>query len=287
MSVGMAGKTLICLGLAAAIPTGCSTSRVILTGEDVVSLPGRTVQVRARLEQRNIFLRDIDHQKVEFKLLRFPPGKAGAEPRLTPCAGSMTDDEGEAVATLFLPRAGLYEVEVRYGGNHRFKPNEDRVIILAVDTGQPVVVLDVDNTLTNENWLHTHPEPGPYDKDTVRVVNAISRRYAIVYLSARPQPLHRWTRQWLAKYDFPEGPILLWYPEKLSWLRPVHYKRDELLEMARKGIHLAAGISNTKGDIKAYRRAGMEPIILGKKIWYADSVQHWSDIEPLLLSPER
>lgn len=260
---------------------GCSSSskRVILAGEDVITPPGKTAKVTTKMFRRSILLKDIEHQSIEFDLVSAPPK---IPPRIL--YRGTTDKEGEAQAELLVPEEGFYEVRIKYPGNHKYQPQEDTMVILAIPPQKPVLVLDLDNTITDESWLHRKREPAPYDKDTVRVVQALSKKYAIVYLTARPKLLHRRSREWLRKYHFPEGPILLWYPQTLRDLSPTRYKRDELLDLRRQGINLAVGISNTKGDIKAYRKAGMEPIILGnKKSKRARTAQSWAEIETILL----
>ncbi len=271
------GGIILSLGLI--FGTGCSETRVILAGEDVVSLPKKSVRVTTKLVRRSIFLKDIEHQPIEFEL-RSAPKKV----KLSKIHHEITDGEGEASMELFLAEEGIYEVLVRYPGNHKYQPGEDTMTILAVPPTKPMIVFDLDNTLTKGNWFKAKPEPVPYDRDTVRVVGALAKKYAVMYLTARPKYLHHLTREWLKKWGFPEGPILLWYPETLRELSPTRYKRDELLALRREGINLAVGISNTKGDIKAYRKAGMEPIILGKKkVKGARMVSNWVEIEGVLL----
>ena len=158
---------------------GCSKERVILAGDDLVTVPGREAVLTAKVQRRNLFLKDLENQPLEFKLVSAPK-----RVRLRPLGQGLTDEEGQARVRMEVPEAGMYTVEVRYPGDDRYLPGQDLLTVLAVRPGQPVVVLDVDNTLTNENWLHRDPEPQPYDGDTVRVVNELSRRYAVVYLSA-------------------------------------------------------------------------------------------------------
>ncbi|MFA5863805.1 MAG: hypothetical protein WC975_03870 [Phycisphaerae bacterium] len=256
---------------------GCSRTRVMLEGQDTVSLPQRKIQITATLRQRNIFLKDIETQPIEFRLVSGPETV-----KLHSLKKGMTDDEGVARAELFLPATGLFEVETTFHGSKRFFPDKDNITILVLDPQKPVLVLDVDNTLTNKNWLHVNPFPIPYDRDTVRVVNGLSRRYAIVYLSARPQPLHTLTEKWLKKYGFPNGPIILWYPSKLTWLKPSHFKEDQLLALRRSGVNLVAGIGNTESDIKVYRKAGMDPIMLGKQSKDTVCALNWAQIETIL-----
>jgi len=269
---------VIILAVCSVIGAGCTSQRVIVAGEDVVSLPNRQIHVSAKIEQQNIFLKDIEHQPIEFRLLSAP-----AKVKLCLLKNGFTDREGVATATVGLTEPGLYEIQAKYPGNHRYRSGEDVVMVLAVPPHRPVLVLDVDNTLTQGNWLEVKPEPIPFDKNTVRVVNELSRRYAIVYLSARPRPLHKRTRIWLRKYGFPDGPILLWYPFQERWLSPSRFKRYELADLRKDGVNLAVGISNTTGDTKTYLRAGMKAIIVGKEIPDAQSAHDWAQIESILL----
>jgi len=146
-----------------------------------------------------------------------------------------------------------------------------------------VIVLDIDNTLTNKNWFKSKMEPEPYDGDAVRVVNKLSEHYAIVYLSARLFPLHNGTRRWLLKHGFPDGPIILWSPTLLDLFRPSFYKRQALADLRNTGVNLVVGIGNTKDDLEAYQEAKMDAIILHKHIDGPNSVTRWSEIETLLL----
>jgi hypothetical protein len=259
--------------------TGCSTTRVMLEGQDMVSLPQRKFQVSVELRQRNFFLNELEGQPIEFRLVSKPENV-----KLPSLKNGLTDKEGVARSELSLPKTGLYEVEATFRGNKRFLPDKDNITILVLNPQKPVLVLDVDNTLTDKNWLHIKSRPVPFDRDTVRVVNGLSRKYAIVYLSARPQPLHTLTEKWLKQYGFPDGPIILWYPSKLTWLKPSHFKGDQLLALRRSGVNLVVGISNTKGDIKVYQKAGMDPIILGKQSKHAVCAHSWAEIETILAS---
>jgi hypothetical protein len=258
---------------------GCTGWRVLMAGEDAVTLPQKNVTLITSLEQRNLFLKEMEKRPVEFRLISAPQ-----KSNVNLTRQVITDDEGEAITPLFIPEEGLYQVEVKYLGCLRFAPGADQITVLAVNPKQPVLVLDLDNTITNRNWFSARPEPRPYDQDTARVVQKLAQHYAVVYLSARPKQLHRRTRDWLKRFGFPDGPILLWYPDSFGELKPSHYKKDKLIDLRRSGINLAVGISNSEGDIKAYRKAGMEPILLGKKkAKGARAVKSWAEIEKLLV----
>jgi len=260
---------------------GCATERVIVAGDDQVTVPGRNVVLTAKVQVRSLFLEDIKNQPVEFHLVSAPE-----RVRLCVLEKGRTDRDGKVRAVMEVLEAGRYVVAIRYPGDDRHLPNEDVSMVLAVRPGEPVVILDVDNTLTNENWLHRDPEPAPYDGDTVRVVNELARRYKVVYLSARPKPLHTLTRKWLAKYGFPEGPVLLWYPSTWRWLRPSKFKQDQLTALRRMGVNVVAGVSNTEEDIEAYEKAGILPIILGKRERDAVHARDWNEIGRMLLEKD-
>jgi len=259
---------------------GCTrpAARIYVIGEDAVSIPERPITVTARLQQRNIFLKELEGKPLHFKLVS-SPGNVDLNFSKT----GITDDEGRAAIQYGLHTSGLYEFEVSYPGDQRYQSGQDATIILAADPAKPLLVLDLDGTITKKSWLASKPEPVPYDQDTVRVINLLARTYTPVYLSARPKPIHKKTHTWLKKYGFPDGPVLMWYPSEFRWLRPYTYKKDMLIDLDRAGINVCIGISNTEGDMKAYRKAGMLPILLGKKSRRYLSADNWAGIEEILL----
>lgn len=267
--------------------TGCTHMRVLLAGEDVVTVPGRTVEVKARLQQRNLpIFKDIEGVPIFFKLTSSPPG-AG----VTLDEQQITNRNGGASVLLPVPQEGIYKIEVHYGGGRRFECKVDEVVVLAIDHQKPVAVFDLDYTLTKNNWTNKPEEIKPYDKDTVRVINEMSKKYAIVYLSGRPQPVHRSTKKWLKMNDFPDGPILLWYPSKFRWLLTDVYKKDTLQSLREEGFNLALGVGDRNKDAKLYREANMRAILLtrngknGHNGAGADMVQvlNWFELGSIVL----
>jgi phosphatidate phosphatase APP1 len=266
--------------------TGCSRSRVLLAGEDMVVPPRSKVDIRAKLEERNLFLKDIEKTPIHFRL---KSGQNGSTISLE--EERMTGENGMASISLQMPeKEGLYKIDVFYDGNHRFESQNDEVRVLVIKTDKPVAILDIDHTLTSENWLRQPEEIDPYDKDTVRVVNELAKKYVIVYLSSRPRLMHRSTHHWLNNHGFPDGPILLWSPKKISWFEPEEYKKDILESLRKSGITLAVGIGNREADIEAYRETGMRAILLAKTDHDRNeaeeeggiAVSGWAEIETIL-----
>jgi hypothetical protein len=251
----LGGVILLGLGL-----TGCTNMRVLLAGEDVITVPGKTVEVKARLQQRNIpIFKDIEKVPLHFRLTSAP---SGADVALD--EQKITDEEGGASVLLSVPKEGIYKIEVLYSGSKKFESKVDEIIVLAIDKKKPIAVFDLDYTLTKNNWTHKPENIKPYDENTVRVIHEMSKKYAIVYLSGRPQPVHRSTKKWLKMNNFPDGPILLWYPSKLRWLTTDMYKKDALQTLREEGFNLALGVGDRNKDARLYCQANMKAFMLTK-----------------------
>jgi hypothetical protein len=239
---------------------GCTNLRVLLAGEDVITVPGRTVEVKARLQQRNIpFFKDIEEVPLHFRLTSAPPG---VDVKLE--EQKITDEKGGASVFLPVEKEGIYKIEVLYSGSKKFESKVDEIVVLAIEHQKPMAVFDLDYTLTKNNWLHDVEKIKPYDENTVRVIQEMSEKYAIIYLSGRPQPVHRATKKWLKMNGFPDGPILLWYPSKLEWLTTDLYKKDALMTLREEGFNLALGVGDRAKDARLYRKVKMKTIMLTK-----------------------
>ncbi len=262
---------------------GCMSSRTLVSCEDVVILPNRKITLRAKLEERDYHLDDIEGQPVEFQLVSFP--KCAKRAFLGhEISRVITDDDGWAELEVGIPCEGLYRVRVSYSGNRRFLSSSDELLILAVDRNMPVIVVDIDGTLTQKSWRPWRKKYVPYDGFVVESLKQISKKYAIVYLSGRPLPLHKYTRNWLCRNGFPAGPILLWWITSPRWLTVTNYKTDMLISLKRAGVNLAWGIGNTEDDIKAYRKAGLKAIILNNEAAGAIKANSWYEIRKIILN---
>ena len=194
-----------------------------------------------------------------------------------------TDEEGWAEIRAQVLCEGIYRFKVSYKGNKRFFPSSDELTVLAVDKEKPIIVVDIDGTLTRKGWRPWRKEPIVYDGFAVDVLNRLAKRYAIIYLSGRLLPMHGFTRKWLAKNGFPKGPIVMWWISSARWLSVRRYKSDILISIRRRiGANLVWGIGNTEDDIEAYRQAGLKAIILGKQADGAISVKSWYEIGKII-----
>jgi len=260
--------------------TGCMSSHTLISCEDVVTLPNKVVVLRAKLEEQDYHLDDIKNQPVKFQSISSPECKRAIDKSVHKVN---TNDDGWAQIRAKIFCEGLYRFRVSYDGNKRFRPSEDELIVLAVNKDKPVIAVDIDGTLTKKGWRPWRREPMPYDGYVSNVLRRLSEKYAIVYLSGRLLPMHGFTRRWLSKNGFPQGPILMWWISSPRWLTVRRYKTDILVSLKRAGVRLVWGIGNTEDDMKSYRRAGLKAIILGKDVSGARRADSWSDVGKILL----
>ncbi len=255
---------------------GCGSSRTVISCLDAISLPNRDINLRAKLERRNINLWDIESQPVEFKLLSAP---RASEVRIR--ARGMTDEDGWVTLPLHVSAEGLYRIRADYRGSKRYRSSQDEFTVLVLNSHRPVLILDIDGTLTRRSWTPWRRDPLPYDSHAAQVVRDLSKQYAIVYISGRIRPLHNDTRKWLKDNGFPRGPVLLWWISKARWIKPENYKKDVIASLRREGINLVAGIGNTHDDMDAYRESGLKSIILAGRDSSAIRVNSWNEISEL------
>ncbi len=259
---------------------GCMSSHTLVSCEDVVTLPNRRITLRAKLEEQDYHLDDIENQPVKFKTVSYPDCKVTPD---TAVHRVNTDDDGWAQMRTKIFCAGLYRFRVFYEGNKRFRPSSDELIVLAVNKDKPVIVVDIDGTLTRRGWRPWRRELIPYDGFAAEVLNKLSKKYAIVYLSGRLLPMHGFTRRWLAKNNFPTGPVLMWWLSSPRWLTIRRYKTDILVSLKRMGVNLVWGIGNTEDDVESYRQAGLKAIILGKEAAGAIKADSWYEVGKIIL----
>jgi phosphatidate phosphatase PAH1 len=129
--------------------------------------------------------------------------------------------------------------------------------------GSPIVVTDVDGTLTaSEN---AYPESlalgGTVDAqpDAAAAFRATSARGAqVIYISARGDRFTQDTRDWFAANGFPLGPVRL--PTSIITIPgddTIEFKTTALASVA--AFSLRAGVGNRATDIAAYTNAGLTP----------------------------
>src|SRR3954470_22503692 len=127
--------------------------------------------------------------------------------------------------------------------------------------GTPVVVSDVDGTLTSsENaFLETIAlggEPGAQPGAAQAFAAAAAAGKQLVYITARGNQFTTATRRWLDAKGFPRGPVRL-SPSfvTLPGGDTVEFKAGALSALSAAGFALSAGVGNRATDVAAYAGA--------------------------------
>ncbi len=150
-----------------------------------------------------------------------------------------------------------------------------------VTKGTKAVLFDIDGTLSigDGELLHELIDDmigGSYSgkayADAAKVASAYhDKGYLIVYLTGRPEVLHRMTREWLTENGFPDG--IRHLTDSKSQSLPTDsgvmaYKRDYIKYLTDSvGIDIAYAYGNASTDIKAYEEAGLSKattFVIGK-----------------------
>lgn len=152
---------------------------------------------------------------------------------------------------------GMRDIYVRSPDGDDF-----RFLAYVAPVGTPVIVSDVDGTLTQSEGAFPKSiilggEVGVQRDAAWSFRQAAEKGYQLVYVTARGDRFTDSTRRWLAEHGFPRGPIRL---GRGMFVKPgddtVEYKWDVIVRL-RHGFDVAAAIGNRATDVKAYRMAGM------------------------------
>jgi len=226
--------------------------------EEPVVQPGEAFSMRARFRY-GLVSKDLEHESVE------------AYVRLEECgewvllAETVTDDKGmidiEVDPGMF-PGPGAYDVELVVLGDLSRAVGRIEII----EAGQPMVVFDIDGTLTLSNGelrgalLHGD-DPDLYEASPEVAWRYAEEGYFVVYLSGRPHLLQDMSRRWLDAHGYPQGPVITsdHLFEVTGPLVEVHKleKLDDLMDRAGATLDYAYGNATT--DICSYARAGLDP----------------------------
>jgi phosphatidate phosphatase PAH1 len=139
------------------------------------------------------------------------------------------------------------------------------VYVDIVEPGTPVVVSDVDGTLTGKETeeftaLLTGDLPTTHES-APEVIRALSEKgYRVFYLTARPEFLGDRTREFLSQYGYPEGIMHTSLKTTgATGTAAADFKTEELAAIAKRGLVPTYAFGNTDSDAKAYFSSGITP----------------------------
>lgn len=156
---------------------------------------------------------------------------------------------------------GRHRFELVVAGDHTHTP----VFVDIVPRGEPIVVSDVDGTLTSsENAefgaLLTGSLPDTHDGAPEVLQTLADKGYRVLYLTARPEYLLGRTREFLDQHGFPQGIVhttLTMTGTTGDGARA--YKTAELQAVGQRGLVPAWGFGNRDSDAQTYTTIGIRP----------------------------
>jgi hypothetical protein len=138
--------------------------------------------------------------------------------------------------------------------------------IEVVEPGTPIILSDVDGTLTTSEWerlvdflLDEVPDVNPGAPDALHAL--VDLGYRPMYLTARPEFLGNRTYDFIAERGLPPGIIHTTLTTTGAMgAEAVGYKTAELEALAARGLVPSWVFGNTDSDAEAYDDAGIMPL---------------------------
>lgn len=272
-SIFMFPGMALCMTMAA----GCA--QTMLNVEDVIACPGQTVELHAYLENRSFLfttgrLADIEVAfERDGEILGVGHTDHHGRASINCPAGTETWD--------FTARAGTARWQGASQG-HVFVWPESR----------PLVAIDIDETVIRSQYLsllfdrHDQSPPMPHSQ---RVIKRLAQQYGVIYISARARLFRDKTRQWLSRYDYPVGPVILGADfNSIAWQHDAKYRMLKALREQRPALRI--GIGDKGADENAFLANRMKCIIINPLYLLRDHktivMDDWRGVEKLLLDRE-
>jgi hypothetical protein len=190
------------------------------------------------------------------------------------CVAVMTDSlEGTPVT--FVARAQIGDKTLEATGR-----------VFHWQRGRVIIAVDIDHTISQTNYrklvLKERVDISPPIAGARETLDDLAKDYYILYLTARPRFLIEKTRDWLAHYNFPPGPVVA-APRVRDAMRQLQFKQKKLHELRLRWPALLIGVGNHASDIEAYASSRMLPVIVyngGEEKHYSDAVvlQDWQSV---------
>jgi hypothetical protein len=190
---------------------------------------------------------------------------------VTSIASGKTDDDGRAAIEITAPaKPGEYALHFVVGGDG----SSTRASLWVVERGTPVVVFDIDGTLTesdaevNKDVLDEHfaamvggdYAPKIYADGAVLADTWVDKGVLPIYVSGRPYWLSQYSRDWLAGENFPRGLVRTTdrHREVVPKIEGVgQFKAATLRRLLELGVDVQAAYGNATTDIWAYADVGI------------------------------
>ena len=230
------------------------------SANDPIINPGDSAVVQGKFAYGTVS-KDLEGEEVGLWLRM---GRCGAWKEIR---RAVTDDDGRLaieVSHQYFSGPGAYPYQFIVRGDL------SRVsgTIYVLDRNTPVVIFDVDGTLTTSDSelleqvaLGRDPEVRPGASQVANYYATAS--YLPIYVSGRPYLLRRSTAAWLRRHGFPPGPLVT--TDAITDAAPTQsgvgrFKYNTLARLVDDvGLHVIAAYGNADTDVCVYSSIGLPP----------------------------
>jgi len=134
---------------------------------------------------------------------------------------------------------------------------------------KPVVVVDIDDTIVDGGtWKSIRLLLDPFYSNVAAypgAADALSNLQAdwnVILLTARDDLFRRRTVKWLSEHGFPRTPVIFSASFLLDADDRERYKTAAIAALQERGLLVKYGVGDKASDIGAYRRRGLEAILI-------------------------
>lgn len=283
-------KTALVLAaaLAALVLVSCNTAgqkKAKLQAYDILALPGETVTLRAKLEERGGLGMKPD---LEGELVLFHHGNGSL------LGKALTDDNGWAdlkYAVADKPGSDV-SVDCSLAPESEYATPKATLLLAVRDGNATFLVSDLDHTVADVSslgFLVKSNKSVPTLPGAPEALTRLAKIYSILYLTARDDAFMNHTKSWLRMKGFPPGPVFFWDLGGKPF-DSGDYKTEALAKLKKRFPGLACGVGDKVHDVEAYLANGMRAFLIGDEPdedapEKAEFVKSWKDVEKKLNQP--
>lgn len=253
--------------------------RALVTLEDALACPGGEVRIHAEVEWPI-------YPPLDPPLSGIPVEVEVGSQRLP---AAPTDASGIVEFPFQVDHTGILPLRASLTTSSRWRSRVVEARLHVLSSSHPLLICDIDKTISAASHLVATFGPNPILRpipEAREVLERLSERFQIVYLSARDHMFFEKTRRWLRKHGFPEGPLFLRRIRFWS-ASPERHKELRLAEILHPFSGPKVGIGDRLGDARAYLASGVHPILFGCSApaelkGKVDEAPTWRDVEMIL-----
>ena len=132
------------------------------------------------------------------------------------------------------------------------------------DQSKEVILVDIDHTIADVSsvgFLVSHYEEIPQLPFSSSTLQELSKKYSILYLTARHEVFKEDTLKWLEFNRFPKGDVLFWNLADFPFFDS-DYKFFRIESLKKQNLKIAFAIGDKDSDIEAYTKHKINTFII-------------------------